>query len=220
LFSKAGSAAEHSSFPDRHRWAGMLFEKASTYSIRAVAAQEGGADFEEFLRKMKENYDQVGIEDGRKISERWGYLSRGYRNIRLAFQASGDTIRAEEIRRKELESRRKYESTSKKHLKALITWLSYHLWVVPAVWALSVFVIFPLIFQSAKVLIGRGGNTLAWYDYVSFSTLVATTSGYGTITPVGVGTIISTVELVFSYMLLALIVAFLVQHFIWLRGGD
>ena len=34
LFSKAGYSAEKTTnFPDHHRWAGMLFEKAAVYSI-------------------------------------------------------------------------------------------------------------------------------------------------------------------------------------------
>jgi hypothetical protein len=220
LFNKAALAAEQTTFCDRHRWAGMLFEKASVYSIRAIASQEEETDFKKLFHKMEENYTQVGIADERKISEKWAYLSRGYRNIRLAFQAIGDSIMAEEIRQKELEARRKYESTSGKYFRALITWLSSHVWVVPVAWVLTVFVIFPLIYWSAKVLVGNKINTLAWYDYVSFSAFVGTTSGYGSITPVAAGTIIATAELLFSYVLLVFVVAIFVQYFVQLRGGD
>ena len=91
---------------------------------------------------------------------------------------------------------------------------------MPATWALCVFIIFPLIYWLTRVLVGNQGATLTWYDYVSFSILVATTSGYGIVTPVGIGVIIAAAELVFSYASLALVVVFLVQHFVRLRGGD
>jgi len=116
LFSKAGYFAEKiTDFPDHHRWAGVLFEKAAVYSIRAIATQEVGPNFDKLLQKMEENYLQIAMRDNRNTYEKYVYLSRGYRDIRLAFQAIGDPVKAEEIRRKELEARSKYEIGSRKY---------------------------------------------------------------------------------------------------------
>lgn len=220
LFQKAGLAAEQTIFADRHRWAGMLFEKASVYSIRAIAAQELGPDFGTLVGKMEENYNRIGSGNKRKTSGKYLYLTRGYRNIRLAFQAIGDTFEAQNIRKKELKARQSHESSSGRYLQASLTWLAWHVLVVPAIWAASVFIVFPLIYWFTNALTVDKENVLSWHHYVSFSTLVATTSGYGIVTPLGVGTIIATVELIFSYGLLALLVALLVGYFAQWRGGD
>lgn len=221
LFSKAGYSAEKATnFPDRHRWAGMLFEKASVYSIRATATQELGPGFDTLVHKMEENYNWIGSGDKRNTNEKYFYLTRGYRNIRLAFQAIGDTLEAEKIRRKELKARQSHERSSGRYLQACLTWLVWHVWVVPAIWAASVFVVFPLIYWFANVLTVDKQNVLSWHHYISFSALVATTSGYGIVTPLRMGLIIATIELIFSYGLLALLVALLVQYFLRWRGGD